>query len=373
MRRFRAIARVMPWAVVAASGTSAAMAGPPARILFVRGADRSGGFLEGGGDFARTEQLSDITNAATNGGNHGWFELAEALRGAGYEVQQVLEPLEADAPPTGPTEGAPLDFAALGLDSYDAVVMGSNNAAYPPDQVDVFESYIRRGGAALFISDANFGGSWADAPTSDQFFLDRFGWVMQQDRGTYALRRNDGDFLVPGHPVLVGVDAFDGEGVSPIVLPEQDTAPGVASTIVVRAMPGASTRNNDNFPGQGSSRPVGPQDAALAVAFVDSGRIAGHLDRNTFFNQNGAGTNINRLDNRLYALNLFAWLTDGPGIPAECSPADINGDGTLTFADVTAFVDAFGAAEPAADVDGDGLVTFADVTEFIDRFNAGCP
>ena len=344
-------------------------------ILFIRGADRSGGFLEAGNDAQRTEQLADITNTSTAGGNHGWFELAQALEGAGYTLVQMAEPLEPGAPATGQTDGAPLDFASMDLSAFDVIVLGSNNAAYPAEQIDAIEGYIRAGGGVLFISDANFGSNWADAPTSDQAFLDRFGWTMQQDRGTYVLRASDGDFLEPMHPILIGVNAFDGEGVSPIVVPETDTAPGVSSTIIARAKPGQQTRNNDAFPGAGSSRAVTDRDAALAVASVDAGRIAGHYDRNTFFNLNGAGTNLNRFENRQYALNLFAWLA-GPAVPPGC-PADINNDGVATPADFTAWLACFNnpmnlpACEPA-DVNNDGSIDPADFTAWLGAFQAGC-
>ena len=295
-------------------------------VLFIRGADRSGGFLEANNDFGRTEQLADITNDATFGGNHGWFELAEALRADGFTVAQMAEPLEPGAPSTGETTGAPIAFDQMDLSGIEVIVFGSNNAVYTPAQVDAIDQYVRGGGAALFISDANFGSSWNDATDSDQQFLDRFGWTMQQDRGTYVLRRDDGDFLAPEHPVLNNVDAFDGEGVSPIVVPGSDIF-GVATTPVARAKPGAQTRNNDGDPG--SIRPVGSSDMALVVGQVMSGRIAGHLDRNTFFNLNGAGTNINRFDNRRYALNLFRWLAGVPVDPDVPDPIDDCNDNGL--------------------------------------------
>ena len=41
---------------------------------------------------------------------------------------------------------------------------------------------------------------------------------MNQDSGTYSVSRSDGEFLLPRHPIFRGVDVFDGEGVSPIVV-----------------------------------------------------------------------------------------------------------------------------------------------------------
>jgi hypothetical protein len=49
-------------------------------------------------------------------------------------------------------------------------------------------------------------------------------------------------------------------------------------------------------------------DASLAVVEHGRGRVACHFDRNTFFNENGAGTSLTRAGNRTYARNLFAWL-----------------------------------------------------------------
>ncbi|MFK7884115.1 MAG: DUF4350 domain-containing protein [Phycisphaerales bacterium] len=315
-------------------------------VLFVRGADRSGGFLEAGNDAARTEQLADINNESTNNGNHGWFEFASLLRSEGYIVEQVTEPLESDAPSTGQTDGAPFPFQSTDLTKYRVIVMGSNNAVYDAVQIDAIDSFVQAGGGVLFISDANFGSDWPDAPNSDQQFLDRFGWTMQQDQGTNVLRRDAGDFVDPANPVLVGVDAFDGEGVSPIVAPISDIV-GVRSTIVVRARPGSNTRNNDSTSGQGSSRGVGPQDAALCIGYAGAGRIAGHYDRNTFFNDRGAGTNIGRFDNATYAQNLIRWLAFGEHDRdadfdvdiddlhiQNQSTVDVNGDGLANSEDI---------------------------------------
>jgi len=269
------------------------------RILFVRGADRSGGFLEAGNDAERTEQLADIFNASTSNGNHGWAEFRLALEGEGYLVEQLTEAAENDS---GPSQGLPLPFDEMDLSPYAVIVMGSNNAIYPTESIDALEDYIRQGGGALFISDANFGSDWSDASNSDQQFLDRFGLVMNQDQGTYVLRRSNNDFLQLDHPILAGIDAFDGEGVSPINADE-------AGQVIVRAR-GNTRVNSPPFGSnnQGASRPVTLSDGALTLLAPDAGRIAGHFDRNTFFNLNGAGTDIRRFDNRQYALNLIAWL-----------------------------------------------------------------
>src|SRR5436190_408420 len=145
----------------------------------------------------------------------------------------------------------------------------------------------------MFISDANFGSSWRDASDSDQPFLSRFGLTMQQDNGRYALTRSGGDFAVPGHPLLIGVNSFDGEGVSPVLVPTTPPA-GVKITRLVGARD--KTRNNDGTSAAsrfaGSLRPVTSRDASLVLANAGRGRVATFFDRNTFFNLNGAGPNI---------------------------------------------------------------------------------
>src|SRR5207245_1383337 len=131
------------------------------------------------------------------------------------------------------------------------------------------------GGSALFISDANFGSSYGDAPSSDQDFLARFGLAVQQDMGKYSVSRSAGDFRAPVHPVLAGVNAIDGEGVSPGVRVHPVT--GVTPQVIIRAL--GTTRNNDSS-GKGSTRAVTDSDGVLVVAEAGLGRVAIHFDRN---------------------------------------------------------------------------------------------
>ncbi|MBB6442955.1 DUF4350 domain-containing protein [Phycisphaera mikurensis] len=313
--------RVRSLCSAAVLAVPAALAPPAAAksVLFVRGADRSGGFLEAGDDSERTEQLADVDNQATFGGNHGWFELAETLRGAGYQVSQVKESVE-PGKPNGPTDGVAVDFGgAFSLDGYDVVVMGSNNARYSPAQVDALESFVRGGGGAIFISDANFGSDWADASDSDQPFLDRFGLVVNQDRGTYAIEQAAGEFLLPDHPLLRGVDRFDGEGVTPITVDAAAAAAAGVTVEVLATAEGSVRRNRGPFGAnqRGPATPATAEDAVLLAAQAGAGRVVGLFDRNTFFNRNGAGTDIDRLDNRQLALNVFAYAA----VPEPASAA----------------------------------------------------
>lgn len=58
--------------------------------------------------------------------------------------------------------------------------------------------------------------------------------------------------------------------------------------------------------------------------------------------------------------------------PKSC-PADLTGDGNLDFFDVSAFLSAYNAMDPAADFTDDGVYNFFDVSAFLGLFNAGCP
>lgn len=57
---------------------------------------------------------------------------------------------------------------------------------------------------------------------------------------------------------------------------------------------------------------------------------------------------------------------------APC-PADLTGDGNLNFLDVSAFLAAFGNADPVADFTSDGSFNFLDVSAFLQAYGMGCP
>ena len=315
------------------------------KILFIRGGDRTGGFLEAGNDVQRTEHLADIDNTTTGGGNHGWGQLAAALRGEGFTVEQLKEGSESGS---GQAAGIHLDFESVDLSDVDVLVFGSNNAIYDTAAVDAIDAWVRAGGRALFISDANFGGDWADASDSDQQFLDRFGLIMHQDRGTYAITRSNGEFLVPTHPIFTGIDEFHGEGVTPI-----RAAPTLPSdvTVTVLARAEGQTRLNEAPFGnnrQGPSRASTASDAALLVAEVGAGLVVGHYDRNTFFNQGGVGSDITRFDNQQYAINLFGFMAN---FEAANQPPEVEagGDQSVTLTNGTVTVNL------SATVSDDGL------------------
>lgn len=73
----------------------------------------------------------------------------------------------------------------------------------------------------------------------------------------------------------------------------------------------------------------------------------------------------------------ISWTITAPSAcSADFAPVG-NPDGILNFFDVTAFIAAFSAMDPAADFspvgNPDGLFNFFDVTAYIMAFSAGCP
>tara|TARA_R110002073_G_scaffold336260_1_gene531377 strand:- start:122829 stop:125216 length:2388 start_codon:yes stop_codon:yes gene_type:complete len=63
----------------------------------------------------------------------------------------------------------------------------------------------------------------------------------------------------------------------------------------------------------------------------------------------------------------------GVSCTASSCPADLTGDGSLNFFDVSAFLSAFSSNDPIADFTGDGSFNFFDVSAFLNAFGMGCP
>jgi hypothetical protein len=97
-----------------------------------------------------------------------------------------------------------------------------------------------------------------------------------------------------------------------------------------------------------------------------------------FVSENVSGEESNGLsDTGLVAFSFS--LTDGRTGIAVIDPftqpclADVNGDGSVTPTDFTAWINAFNNSLPECDQNGDGSCTATDFTAWIANFNAGCP
>lgn len=300
-------ALLLAWICTAVSASGQTHVDPRGRsILFIRGAHATGGATEGGTPAQRTEQLSDIYNHATNPRNHRYGELRLLLVKDGFAPTQSIE------------SSTPLSLAQLV--KHRVLVFGSNNKVYTAAAIRAFRAYIDRGGSALFISDANWGLTWEAAPASDKQFLGRYGAQVYQDSGQLPTmaRASSGRYRLPGHPLLSGpdgrgkrsdVDYYSGEGVS---LFRITSPPGVHRAVRVVSATGLLVRLNTTTGRARATRPATALEASMIVVEKSASRVVGHFDRNTFFNLNGAGTDIHGLHNAQLALNLFGFLASVP-------------------------------------------------------------
>ena len=302
-------------ALLGASSTASAQVDPTGRsILFVRGADGSGG-LGGGSVARRTEHLSDINNTSTTAGNHGFGELAALLRGEGFSVGQWIESCGT--------------LTAQRLAPHRIVVFGSNNRVYSAAEVATFHTWADAGGSALFMSDANWGPNFDAAPQSDNQFLQRYGLAVYQDSadGIPVLNRaTAGRYAQPDQATLSGYDgvggandvhSYDGEGVS--YFSRSTPSRGWSNRGLVTAT-GFQVRLTTGNGTTGAKRPAGPSDFALVLAGRSGSTILGHFDRNTFFNRNGTGSSLVNRDNRKLAQNLFRYLVS---VPSQAQPEGV--------------------------------------------------
>jgi len=69
----------------------------------------------------------------------------------------------------------------------------------------------------------------------------------------------------------------------------------------------------------------------------------------------------------------LAFFDPSPNQPNPAGRADLTGDGTLDFFDISAFLTAFGNQDPVADFTNDGVFDFFDISAFLTAFSAGCP
>ena len=226
-----------------------------------------------------------------NTGRNGYAQLAAMLlTEQGHNLTELAD-----------TDPAVNPLTLGRLVQYDLLVLGSNNRRFSSQEAAVIDDYLQRGGALFAFSDSRFGlspdrGSNAlgAGELSDNDLLGQYGISVQHDNYQVVVA-DKSRFANPGHPVLAGLHSFKGEGVSLIHV----TAP--PAQILVRG---------DGLLLTDGHTLTGLDYAITAVAQVGSGRVAVTFDRNTFFNAGvgSGGTDLDELDNRSYARNLFNWL-----------------------------------------------------------------
>jgi len=131
---------------------------------------------------------------------------------------------------------------------------------------------------------------------------------------------------------------------------------------------------------------------SIANAINDAGVAVGTSDNNAFVWEAGAMRDLNTLidTNTPWLLASATGVNESGQIvgygsmggdpfrafllsPSEGCAPDLNGDGSLDFFDVSAFLKAFATQSSVADWNNDGMFDFFDVSGFLISFNTGCP
>jgi hypothetical protein len=186
------------------------------------------------------------------------------------------------------------------LGQYGMVVLGSNARVFNANEVAALTSFYNNGGSILVYADFQYGPNNWD---SDNSFLNPFGVEVLTDNFQPTVDITD---LVATHPIMAGVKAIRGEGISQFIV---SAASLNQNQVLAKCSP--QTRSGCILP---------PADLAkvkkgdvVACVFVrenaKGGRLAGVCDRNLFHNGPGPGSDLDQVDDRLFARNLFRWLS----------------------------------------------------------------
>lgn len=188
--------------------------------------------------------------------------------------------------------------AAL-LSRYAIVVLGSNDRVLSPAEVSALNTYYQQGGGILVYADSQFGpNNWA----SDNSFLSQHGIQALTDNYQPAVDITD---LTAAHPIMAGVKIIRGEGISQFRVSAATLA---QNKVLAKCAP--LTRSGCILPPADQATVKQGDVVACVVARENAagGRLAGVCDRNFFQNGPGPGSDLNQVDDRLFARNLFRWL-----------------------------------------------------------------
>lgn len=238
------------------------------------------------------------------------------------------------------------------LMQYDAVIVWSNVSFVDSVAMgDVLADYVDAGGGvvvALFANtttttNRNLAGRWQDP-------LGGYIAIPQGGGFTIETTASLGEILVPGHPILEGVETFVNDvGIGTLgpfgAWRPTQTAVTSGSEVIARYDDGKTLIV------------VAPNPRVVELGFhpVSSAVNAGYWNENT--------------DGGLIMANALLFAA---GLTGDDCVADVNGDGMLTPADFSAWIAAFNAQSAECDQNGDGACTPADFTAWLANYNAGC-
>ncbi len=196
------------------------------------------------------------------------------------------------------TKTSRIDAALLA--PYAVVVLGSNDRALTPAEVGALTAYYQKGGSVLVYADSQFGPNNWD---SDNSFIGQFGMHVLTDNYQPAVTITN---VVSAHPIMNGVKAIRGEGISQFRI-----SASALGQVKVLASCTPQTRSGCILP-PADQATLKPGDTVACVVVRENaagGRLAGVCDRNFFQNGPGPGSDLGQADDRLFARNLFRWLS----------------------------------------------------------------
>ncbi len=238
------------------------------------------------------------------------------------------------------------------LMQYDAVIVWSNASFVDSVEMgDVLADYVDAGGGvvvALFANtttttNRNLAGRWQE-PTG--------GYIAIPQGGGFTIETTAslGEILVPGHPILEGVETFVNDvGIGSLgpfgAWRPTETAVTAGSEVIARYDDGKTLIV------------VAPNPRVVELGFhpVSSAVNDGYWNEAT--------------DGGLIMANALLFAA---GLTGNECVADVNGDGVLSPADFSAWVAAFNAGDPECDQNGDSVCTPADFSAWVANYNAGC-
>ena len=238
------------------------------------------------------------------------------------------------------------------LMQYDAVIVWSNVSFVDSVEMgDVLADYVDAGGGvvvALFANtttttNRNLAGRWQE-PAG--------GYIAIPQGGGFTIETTAslGEILVPGHPILEGVETFVNDvGIGSLgpfgAWRPTETAVTAGSEVIARYDDGKTLIV------------VAPNPRVVELGFhpVSSAVNDGYWNEAT--------------DGGLIMANALLFAA---GLTGNECVADVNGDGVLSPADFSAWVAAFNAGDPECDQNGDSVCTPADFSAWVANYNAGC-
>ena len=112
-----------------------------------------------------------------------------------------------------------------------------------------------------------------------------------------------------------------------------------------------------------------PGDTKGNGGVIVSTSITYDIDGDNVFNNPASGNFDDQLPaDEAYSVAMYI----GYYADEVACPADLTGDGSVNFFDVSAFLTAFTNMDPIADFTGDGNFNFFDVSAFLSAFAEGC-